>query len=421
MKTSDKNRELMLARGSKNGAYDADAPDQWKFDLRHGEGEVKAIAWIKSTTIALNHESPFCVDEHGKALNLDRMALDCGWAIQTARNVAAKLEREGRIRLEKGKRIWYSADLPLAYTDLPDEYDAADAPEEREESGLKSASKNGTNNSVHGCCTTYVVDFIRKLPAEKRATAEAKIGALSTWKNEFMADGIAGLRSIIERVEDTTYLEIGVPKKRLPKRRAAECKWVQLSLLEEPNFVHGCLPGIVANLVHSENSTLHKPENGSYKAQTLDPSLYAATTTAKTLEEHAFAAAPSSSGSPFIKENPSAGGRAEKVPPVVENRTGEPPPARPWLNQLRQILKALPLGTVLDEPMFLKIASHLTEELLPQFKTAAEKAAKIRKWSGYEGIAKQVAARGLVRTAAAGGGESYFERRAREAKEASRG
>jgi hypothetical protein len=53
-------------------------------------------------------------------------------------------------------------------------------------------------------------------------------------------------------------------------------------------------------------------------------------------------------------------------------------------------------GVPLDEPMFRRIASHLTEELLPQFKTESEKANNIRKWAGYESIAKQVAACGLV-------------------------
>ena len=50
--------------------------------------------------------------------------------------------------------------------------------------------------------------------------------------------------------------------------------------------------------------------------------------------------------------------------------------------------------------MFRRIASHLTEELLPQFKTESEKATNIRKWAGYESIAKQVAACGLVPAAA---------------------
>jgi hypothetical protein len=54
--------------------------------------------------------------------------------------------------------------------------------------------------------------------------------------------------------------------------------------------------------------------------------------------------------------------------------------------------------------MFLKIASHLTEELLPQFKIAVEAAPTIRKWPGIETIAKQVAARGLVMSASAGAG-----------------
>lgn len=393
--SKDKNKELMLARGSKNGAYDADAPDQWKFDLRHGEGEVKALAWVKSTTIALNHESPFCVDEHGKPVYLDRMAVDCGWALQTARNVAAKLEKEGRIRLEKGKRIWYAADVPLAYTEIPEDTDDADAPEDDGETEPESAAKKGTNNSVHGCCTTYVVDFIRKLPREKRAVAEAKIGAFSTWKNEFMADGIAALRSITERVEDSTYLEIGVPKKRLPKRRAPECKWVQLSLLNEPNFVHGYSHAANGDSVHGTESTLHKVENGSYKANSLATSLYTSTATTKD----------SSSIPPSLyTETPSAGGRASSSEGASLSSVA--PPARPWVTRLRQILKDLPLGTDLDEPMFLRIAGHLSEELLNQFETEAKKATKIRKWSGYESIAKQVEARGPVKVKAVGATES---------------
>jgi hypothetical protein len=54
--------------------------------------------------------------------------------------------------------------------------------------------------------------------------------------------------------------------------------------------------------------------------------------------------------------------------------------------------------------MFQRIASHLSEDLLPQFKTEAEKAKKeIRKWAGYETKAKQVAARGVVKNTATDG------------------
>jgi hypothetical protein len=59
--------------------------------------------------------------------------------------------------------------------------------------------------------------------------------------------------------------------------------------------------------------------------------------------------------------------------------------------------------------MFARIAAHLTEELLPQFETAVLSAPGIRKWTGIEAIAKQVAARGLV-AGNGSGGESLMER-----------
>jgi len=82
------------------------------------------------------------------------------------------------------------------------------------------------------------------------------------------------------------------------------------------------------------------------------------------------------------------------------------PAGRPveWHAELREFLETLPVGTALDEPMFERIAKHLSAPLLPQFKTEAEKAKnEIRKWPGYETKAKQVAARGLVKAATANG------------------
>lgn len=80
-----------------------------------------------------------------------------------------------------------------------------------------------------------------------------------------------------------------------------------------------------------------------------------------------------------------------------------PRPGAAWHGKLRLMLKALPLPNGLDEPMFQRIARHLTEELLPQFESAAKVATGIKKWSGYEAIAKQVAARGLVKATSVGG------------------
>jgi len=125
--------------------------------------------------------------------------------------------------------------------------------------------------------------------------------------------------------------------------------------------------------------------------------------------------APTPVPAPPIKKSEPAGGRASSA--VANDSRTEDPPARPpivsiskppaadppWYVKLRVLLadkQIFRCGVPLDEPMFRRIASHLTEELLPQFKTESEKATNIRKWAGYESIAKQVAACGLVPAAA---------------------
>ena len=90
-------------------------------------------------------------------------------------------------------------------------------------------------------------------------------------------------------------------------------------------------------------------------------------------------------------------------PPPILSVSKQPAADPAWYATLRVLLRdkqVFRCGVPLDEPMFRKIASHLTEELLPQFKTESEKANNIRKWAGYESIAKQVAACGLVPAAA---------------------
>lgn len=262
----DKNKELMMACGSSNGAYDVEAPDQWRFVLLHvRDPHEKAMAWVKSKTTAYLHESPFCVDEHGNWVFAEHMAVDLGWKRQTARNVLGDLRSQGRIRLDdsvqngkKGKRIWYCADVPMArQASTDDPYDAEDPDEEEPEDHADPTSNGGCRNSVHSCGLTYVVDFIKKLSPKNRAEAKRKVDACAEWRREFMADGMAALRVIADRVEDTTLLEIGVPKKRLEKRRETKVKWVQLSLLAEPNFVQSC----VTDFVQSADSTSYKPKS----------------------------------------------------------------------------------------------------------------------------------------------------------------
>lgn len=253
-----KNKELMLACGSKNGAYDIEAPDQWKWVLNHSkDADEAAMAWVKSKTTAFHHESPYCVDEHGNALYAQHLATDKGWSLQSARNVLCRLASQGRIRLKKGQQIWYCADIPQAR--------GAD-------------STNGTNYSVQSYWGTYVVDFIEKLSEEKRAQVEAKTEAFLVWRREFMTEGVAALRAIADRIEDTTLLEIGLPKKRLPKRREAEAKWVQLDILAQPEFVQSHFGDSVQN----GKPDCAESENGPYKTETAALSLLCSATAATT-------------------------------------------------------------------------------------------------------------------------------------------
>ena len=230
----DKNKELMLQCGSEKGAYDIEAPGQWKWVLQNGESVERAMAWVKSKTTAFHHESPFCVDEHGKPVYIDQMAAELGWKKQTAVNVLEQLQKQGRIRFEKG-RIWYRADVP--------------------EVGRREGEQN---NCVHSCCPTYVVDFIKKLAPEKRTSALLKLEACSAWRRQFIADGMGSLRSIADRIEDTTLLSIGLPKKRLPERREPKTNGLRLELLEQPDFVQN-----KQNSVQNPFSYLHKPSGGA--------------------------------------------------------------------------------------------------------------------------------------------------------------
>ena len=52
----DKNKELMLTAGSKTGAYDIEAPDQWRWVMLHANDPLeRAMAWVKSKTTAFLH------------------------------------------------------------------------------------------------------------------------------------------------------------------------------------------------------------------------------------------------------------------------------------------------------------------------------------------------------------------------------
>jgi hypothetical protein len=159
----------------------------------------------------------------------------------------------------------------------------------------------------------------------------------------------------------------------------------------------------------------YKKANGSQAFETNGAPSLEALETLETLE--AAPCAPAPVPAPPIEKREPSGGRAFAAA-ASDSRTEEPParppilslpqqpaPDPPWYASLRVLLadkQVFRCGVPLDEPMFRRIASHLTEELLPQFKTESQNANNIRKWAGYESIAKQVAACGLVPAAAAG-------------------
>jgi hypothetical protein len=159
----------------------------------------------------------------------------------------------------------------------------------------------------------------------------------------------------------------------------------------------------------------YKKANGSQADETNGAPSLEALETLEALE--AAPCAPAPVPAPPIEKREPSGGRAFAAA-ASDSRTEEPParppilslpqqsaPDPPWYASLRVLLadkQVFRCGVPLDELMFRRIASHLTEELLPQFKSESEKANSIRKWAGYESIAKQVAACGLVPAAAAG-------------------
>ena len=113
---NDKNTLLMKACGSKTGQWDPEPPDQWKYQMYHGDAIARVVGWVKSKTTAYSR-SAFAVDEKGKVLTLKHMAADLGWKHQTAINVALEAAQEGLIRIEATAkkdpgRIYLCADIP---------------------------------------------------------------------------------------------------------------------------------------------------------------------------------------------------------------------------------------------------------------------------------------------------------------------
>lgn len=215
------NNDLMAAcrESGKGGGWEAEAIEQWRWQLANGEGKERVLAWIKLHSIARG--SPKCIDEAARPLRVESCAADLGLALQTVLDHCTRLVAEGRMRLKKA-HLYYRADVPEK---LPEAVPEAD-------------SDADENSFVHKNFPAYVVDFYEKLPAENRAAIGPALRQLIAWKPQALAEGVAGLRHEISRVESNTLSALGLPKIVLPKKAAQEPVWFQPMLLGEPDFVH---------------------------------------------------------------------------------------------------------------------------------------------------------------------------------------
>lgn len=235
--------ELMKACGSKSGKFEPESIEQWRWSLANGDGPERALAWVRLKSVA--NGSPCCVGDDGRPLTIDSMAADLGWSLSTAKNVSYALAEQGRIRTSKG-RLFYRADVPQGVSN-------------------RSGDEEG-KNSVHSFFPTYLLDLIRGLPSDRRDMFEALSVEYHAWRPKLFADALAAARAIDERVQDSILLQVGVKRKKLPKRRPVESKFVQVSLFAAPDFVQSANGDLAALSVQTANGGSYTPENGSVQS-----------------------------------------------------------------------------------------------------------------------------------------------------------
>lgn len=249
---SDKNTKLMVACGSKTGRYDPEPPDQWRYQMNHGDAISRVVGWVKSKTIHMSR-SHFAVDENGKPLTLRHMAKDLGWKYQSAVNIALEAEQEGLIRIERQStrepgRIYLCAEVPKAWR-----------------------TKSKSHNSVQSCMPPYLVEQIDRLSESQRERFYLSYEAFRGWSKEAMQDGVAEIRAYIEQAEDTTLQAFGIGKKRETKRRVKKTQ-VSVALPEIPDFVQS----VQSEGLYNPESELYNPKNDAASLVSTDTDLKAA-------------------------------------------------------------------------------------------------------------------------------------------------
>lgn len=246
--------QLMKQMGSRTGQFDPEPPDQWRYVLRHGRGEEQALAWIKSKTVARDHDSPFAIDANTRnPLKVEAMATDLGWALQTAKNVLRSLEAQGRARTDDEGRIWLCADVPSAYAE----------PEPPNDS--ETEQPDSWENFVQSFFSGYLADSIRGLSAELRPAFQTRYSAFSKeFKPRVLREAVAVARAITDQCEDTILAEFGVKRRRQGDTGGPVPTFDRVQkVIGEFNSVQSFNGHANDNSVQSEKPGLYKAETGS--------------------------------------------------------------------------------------------------------------------------------------------------------------
>jgi hypothetical protein len=254
----------MRSMGSKTGNWNPEAPDQNLYVLNHSnDALLKGAAWVKANTTERIPGSPYCRDANGKTLHVEDMATGCGWQLQTARNVQAEMEAVGLAKVDKDRRIWQCADIPLAH-------------QKPQKHGRR---KGDQSNSVQSCFSGQVLDSIRGLPPEKYVWVEARCKEYLDWRPKLFSDGMAQIRATDDRLKNSILLGVGIekpqPAKERKNGRKAPTVQLEFKLLQEPNFVQSYSP----NPVQSTDGNSVQPKNGAPIISVFRPYIEEQTTT----------------------------------------------------------------------------------------------------------------------------------------------
>jgi hypothetical protein len=229
-KTKISNTELMKQMGSDNGAWDPEPPDQWRYQMLHGETpQARLIGWVKAHTVAMGHQTPYATDEHGQPLTIKHVIADLDWNRKHAEHTLREAVKAGLIQWDAGPKrtgqIILSALVPSVHL--------TDFKQSRSEDGVCTDSKSPLLRLA-----PYIREQIEHLPADTRKRFEQWYAKEYTpWKLKAEADAMDAVRRRTEQVQFSALAALQVKVKQGKKRRPAAETVVAVEIQTTPEFV----------------------------------------------------------------------------------------------------------------------------------------------------------------------------------------